>query len=83
MFSFFNKKSSAKTAKDRLTIAIMSDRTGTDSFPFMDQMKAEIIEVVAKYMGVKDIDIKKEVIGDVEALSIDIELGDKTISAFK
>jgi len=74
MFSFFNKKSTAKTAKDRLTIAIMSDRAGTDNFPFMEKMKAEIIEVVAKYMGVKDIDIKKEIVGDVEALSIDIEL---------
>lgn len=80
MFSFFSKKSSAKTAKDRLTIAIMSDRNRTDTFPFMDKMKAEIIEVVAKYMGVKDIDIKKEVVGDVEALSIDIELGDRTIT---
>lgn len=79
MFSFFNKKSTAKTAKDRLTIAIMSDRSGTDNFPFMDKMKAEIIEVVAKYMGVKDIDIKKEVVGDVEALSIDIELSDDNI----
>ena len=61
----------------------MSDRAGTDSFPFMDQMKAEIIEVVAKYMGVKDIDIKKEVVGNVEALSIDIELGDSNISTIQ
>jgi len=80
MFSFFNKKGTAKTAKDRLTIAIMSDRAGTDNFPFMEKMKAEIIEVVAKYMGVKDIDIKKEVVGDVEALSIDIELDDVAIN---
>ncbi len=74
MFSFFNKKSSAKTAKDRLTIAIMSDRQNTDAFPFMDAMKAEIIEVVKKYMGVKTIDIKKEVEDGVEALSIDVQL---------
>ena len=74
MFSFFNKKSSAKTAKDRLTIAIMSDRQNTDAFPFMDQMKAEIIEVVKKYMGVKTIDIKKEIEDGVEALSIDVQL---------
>jgi len=37
-------------------------------------MKAEIIEVVKKYIGVKAIDIKKEVDGGVEALSIDVEL---------
>jgi len=74
MFSFFSKKSSAKTAKDRLTIAIMSDRQGEDAFPFMDAMKAEIIEVVKKYMGVKTIEIKKEVEDGIEALSIDVQL---------
>ncbi len=77
MFSFFNKKASAKTAKDRLTIAIMSDRDNNGAFPFMDQMKAEIIEVVKKYMGVKAIEIKKEVVGNVEALSIDVQLEGK------
>jgi len=74
MFSFFKKKNSAKTAKDRLTIAIVSDRESTDAFPFMDEMKAEIIEVVKKYIEVRAIDIKKEVDGGVEALSIDVEL---------
>ena len=74
MFSFFKKKNSAKTAKDRLTIAIVSDRENTNAFPFMDEMKAEIIEVVKKYIGVKAINIKKEVDGDVEALAIDVEL---------
>ncbi len=74
MFSFFKKKNSAKTAKDRLTIAIVSDRENTNAFPFMDEMKAEIIEVVKKYIGVKAINIQKEVDGDVEALSIDVEL---------
>ena len=74
MFSFFKKKSSAKTAKDRLTIAIMSDRKNSDAFPFMDEMKAEIMEVIKKYIGVKTISIKKEVEGDMEALSIDIQL---------
>ncbi|SFV69754.1 Cell division topological specificity factor MinE [hydrothermal vent metagenome] len=77
MFSFFGKKSSAKTAKDRLTIAIMSDRQNSNSFPNMDAMKAEIIEVVKKYMGVKAIDIKREVNGDMEALSIDVQLDNK------
>jgi cell division topological specificity factor len=73
MFSWLTKKSSASTAKDRLTIAIMSDRNNM-TYPFMDQMKAEIIEVVKKYIGVKAIEIKKEVSEGVEALSIDVEL---------
>ena len=74
MFPWFKKKSSASTAKDRLTIAIMSDRDNTNSYPFMAQMKAEIIEVVKKYIGVKTINITKDVEGDFEALSIEVQL---------
>ncbi len=74
MLSWFKKKNSASIAKDRLTIAIMSDRDANDDFAFMDELKAEIIEVVKKYVGVKAIDIRKEVEGEVEALSIDIQL---------
>ena len=73
MFSFFRKKSSASTAKDRLTIAIMSDR-GHNDYPFMDEMKAELMEVVKKYIGVKNIEIKKETSEGIEALSIEVEL---------
>jgi cell division topological specificity factor len=74
MFGWLNKKKSASVAKDRLTIAIMSDRTSNEDFPFMAELKAEIIEVVKKYVGVKTIEIKKEVDDDIEALSIDIQL---------
>jgi cell division topological specificity factor len=74
MFGFFEKQKSASVAKDRLTIAIMSDRDRTNGYPFMDEMKAEIIEVVQKYVGVKGVEIRKEVDGDIEALAIDIEL---------
>jgi cell division topological specificity factor len=73
MFPWFKKKSSASTAKDRLTIAIMSDRDNT-SHPYMAQMKAEIIEVVKKYIGVRTINITKDVEGDFEALSIEVQL---------
>ena len=73
MFPWSKKKKSASIAKDRLTIAIMSDRRN-DTHPFMDDMKAEIIEVVKKYMSVKTIEITKEREGDIEALSIDVQL---------
>ncbi len=76
MFGFFKKKSSASTAKDRLTIAIMTDRDNVE-YPFMDALKADIIEVVKKYIGVKAIDIKNETEGDIKALSIDIQLEKK------
>ena len=74
MFPWFKKKGSASTAKDRLTIAIMSDRDNNNSYPFMAQMKAEIIEVVKIYIGVKTFNITKDVEGDFEALSIEVQL---------
>ncbi len=76
-FDWFSKKKSASVAKDRLTIAIMSDRDSTSDLPFMDEMKAEIIAVVKKYVGVRAVEIKKEIEGDIEALAIDVELDRK------
>lgn len=74
IFDFFKRKKSASVAKDRLTIAIMSDRKNSTNYPFMDEMKEEIINVVKKYIGVRGIEIKKEFDGDFEALSIDVML---------
>jgi cell division topological specificity factor len=78
MFGFWRKKKSASVAKDRLSIAIMSDRGGRDVYPFMDEMKQDIVEVVKKYIGVKGVEIKKEIDGDWEAISIDVFL-DKNV----
>jgi len=78
MLGFLKKKQSASIAKDRLTIAIMSDRNQSSEYPFMDEMKREIIDVVKKYIGVKHVEITKEIDGDVEALSIDVLLDTNT-----
>ncbi len=74
MFGIFKRKKSATIAKDRLTIAIMSDRNNGSIYPFIEDMKQEILDVVKKYIEVKNIRIEKEVDADIEALSIDIEL---------
>lgn len=73
MFSWLKKNNSASIAKDRLTIAIMSDRNN-ETYPFMDELKEEIIQVVKKYIDVKAIKIQKENEGGFEALSIDVQL---------
>jgi cell division topological specificity factor len=78
MFDFWKKKKSASVAKDRLSIAIMSDRGGRDIYPFMDEMKQEIVNVVKRYIGVRGVEIKKEIDGDWEAISIDVFL-DKNV----
>jgi cell division topological specificity factor len=74
MFEFWRKKRSASVAKDRLSIAIMSDRGGRDIYPFMEDLKSEIVEVVKKYIGVRGIEVKKEIDGNFEAISIDVFL---------
>ena len=71
---WFKKKKSASVARDRLTIAIMSDRDGRNIYPFMDAMKEEIVGVVKKYIGVRGVEIHKEIDGDFEAISIDVLL---------
>ncbi|MCX6051664.1 MAG: cell division topological specificity factor MinE [Sulfurimonas sp.] len=71
-FSLFNKKEkSAGVAKDRLRIAISSDRNNT-SYPFMAEMKADIIEVVRKYIQAQSVHITRESDGDVDTLGIEI-----------
>ncbi|MCX6077117.1 MAG: cell division topological specificity factor MinE [Campylobacterales bacterium] len=71
-FSLFNKKeTSAGVAKDRLRIAISSDRNNT-LYPFMTEMKADIIAVVRKYVQAQSVNITKESDGDVDTLGIEI-----------
>lgn len=73
MFGWFRKKKSAKTAKERLKIAIMSDRASAD-YPFMEDLKKDIIEVIKRYKKVSNVEIKKANDKDINAISIDVEL---------
>ncbi len=40
----------------------------------MDELKSEIVAVVKRYMGVRSVEVKKEVDGNIEAISIDVLL---------
>ncbi len=73
MFGWFKRKKSAKTAKERLQIAIMSDRASSD-YPFMEDLKRDIIEVIKKYKKVSNVEIKRASEKDINAISIDVEL---------
>ncbi len=73
MFGWFRRKKSAKTAKERLQIAIMSDRASSD-YPFMEDLKRDIIEVIKKYKKVSNVEIKRASEKDINAISIDVEL---------
>ena len=64
------EKKSAEVAKNRLMVAIATDR-GT-KIENLDRMKAEIIAVLEKYIKIDDIDIKKENRDDVDILEIEV-----------
>jgi len=68
----FKKSNSASVAKDRLMVAIATDRKTT--MPEIENMKREIIAVVERYLNVENIDIKKENKGDIELLEIDVSI---------
>jgi len=63
------KKKSAKVAKDRLMIAIATDRE-TNLAPYMEQMRAEIITVIKKYTQVDELQISKVQKDEMELIEI-------------
>ncbi|WP_456383409.1 cell division topological specificity factor MinE [Hydrogenimonas sp.] len=65
------EKKSAAVAKDRLMIAIATDRQNT-LIPYMDEMRMEIIKVLEKYIKIDDIEIKKERKGEIDLLEIEV-----------
>ena len=70
--NLFKKESkSANIAKDRLMIAIATDRQNS-IIPNMDEMRAEIIRVLEKYIRINDIEIKKEKKGEIDLLEIEV-----------
>ena len=75
--SFFNwfgkKKSSANEAKDRLMMVLEYERAST-KIDNIDNMKKDIIEVIKKYVKVKDVNIKNHSNQDFEALELEIIL---------
>jgi len=79
MFPWFRKKrKSANIARERLKIAITSDRAGHE-IPFIDDLKRDIIDVIRKYKGVNNIEIRKINNQNSEAISIEVELDGKNL----
>jgi len=72
--TFFEKwfgkveETSANKAKERLKIILAHERTNTN-FPFMDDLRRDMIEVIQKYLKVEDLSIKTE---QSKALNIDM-----------
>ncbi len=72
-FGWFNKKKSGEVAKDRLMMMLEYERAST-KINNIDEMKKDIIEVIKKYVQVKDVNIKNHSNQDFEALELEIIL---------
>ena len=79
--SFFKKKSSSSTAKERLKFVLVSDRANC-SPETMEKIKNDIIEVISKYMEIdtQGLDIQitqtesEDGIGNVPAIYANIPI---------
>ncbi len=72
-FDIFKKKKSKDVAKDRLMMMLAYERAHT-KIENLDEMKKELINVVKKYLNVKDIHIKTSSNQEVETLEVEILL---------
>ncbi|NPA50063.1 MAG: cell division topological specificity factor MinE [Epsilonproteobacteria bacterium] len=68
---FGKEKKSANIAKDRLLIAIATDRANNIT-PHMEKMRADIINVLRKYIQITDIQISKKEKDNIDLLEIDV-----------
>jgi cell division topological specificity factor len=73
LFDLFKKKKSKDVAKDRLMMMLAYERANT-KIDNLDEMKKELIDVVKKYLKVKDIEIKSTSNQNLETLEVEIIL---------
>jgi len=72
-FEIFKKKKSKDVARDRLMMMLAYERANT-KIENLDEMKQELIDVVKKYLNIKDIHIKTNTNQDLETLEVEIIL---------
>ena len=69
----FGKKKSSSVAKERLRMVLEYERAST-KIDNVNEMKKDIIQVIKKYVKVKDVNIKNHSNQDFEALELEIIL---------
>ena len=76
LFDIFKKKKSKDVARDRLMMMLAYERANT-KIENLDEMKKELINVVKKYLNIKDIHIKTNSNQDLETLEVEIILNNE------
>jgi cell division topological specificity factor len=71
--SLFGEKKSGNVAKERLMMMLEYERAST-KIDNIDEMKKDIVNVIKKYVKVKDVNIKNHSNQDFEALELEIIL---------
>jgi cell division topological specificity factor len=70
---FGKKSSSADVARDRLKLVLAHERA-SNALPYMEEMKAELMEVIKKYTKVKDVQITSQNNQNIDVLEMEIIL---------
>lgn len=70
---FGKKERSASVARDRLKVVLAHERA-SNALPYMEEMKADIMEVIKKYTQVKDIHISSQNNQNIDVLEMEIIL---------
>lgn len=60
VLNFFKKNNSGNLAKERLKLVLVSDRISS-STTIMDNLRADIIAVISKYMDIDEMDIDLQI----------------------
>ncbi len=71
---FGRKKSTASTAKNRLTLMLSHERASC-KLPYLDDLRNDLIEVIKKYTTVEDVKISSHTNQNIERLEVEIILG--------
>ena len=58
IFGKRENKQSAKKAKERLLITLQYERALTKRFPYIEELRKDILKVIEKYNDVKDVSIR-------------------------
>ena len=76
LFSFFNKKSSAPMARERLQVLLAHERSSVGHSDLVAKLREEILAVIAKHVQIDGdkVNVKMDRGEKVSTLEVDIEI---------